>query len=128
MIAYTTVGSNDIERADSFYTKFFEPMKAGKVFDIERFRSWGQGPDRAMFAVCIPFDGEQATPGNGIMVTLACRDSEQVESQHALALELGGTDEGAPGVRGGRFFMAYFRDLDGNKIALFAPASVEAAT
>jgi predicted lactoylglutathione lyase len=36
---------------------------------------------------------------------------------HAKALELGGTDEGAPGPRGDGFYAAYFRDLDGNKFA-----------
>ena len=36
------------------------------------------------------------------------------------ALELGGVDEGAPGPRGqtGGYF-AYFRDMDGNKLAAF---------
>ena len=43
--------------------------------------------------------------------------------RHAKALELGGTDEGAPGVRGPEgdqaFYGAYFRDLDGNKFCAF---------
>lgn len=28
-------------------------------------------------------------------------------------------DEGVPGARGGKFYGAYFRDLDGNKLAIF---------
>jgi hypothetical protein len=37
-----------------------------------------------------------------------------------LALNLGGTDEGAPGPRGGDgFYAGYFRDLDGNKLNAF---------
>ena len=32
---------------------------------------------------------------------------------------LGAQDEGAPGARGGKFYGAYFRDLDGNKLAVF---------
>ena len=35
---------------------------------------------------------------------------------HARALELGGTDEGAPGERWPGFYAGYFRDLDGNKL------------
>ena len=35
---------------------------------------------------------------------------------YAKALELGGTDEGAPGERFPGFYAAYFRDLDGNKL------------
>jgi hypothetical protein len=38
-------------------------------------------------------------------------------------MELGGSDEGAPGVRGEEgpraFYGAYFRDLDGNKLCAF---------
>ena len=30
-----------------------------------------------------------------------------------------GADEGAPGVRGGGFYVGYFRDLDGNKLNAF---------
>ena len=46
---------------------------------------------------------------------------EQVEAVHAKALELGAENEGAPGGRGPNdaFYLAYFRDPDGNKIALF---------
>ena len=39
-----------------------------------------------------------------------------------IALEQGGTCEGKPGDRGGGFYAAYFRDLDGNKICAFCDA------
>jgi predicted lactoylglutathione lyase len=42
-----------------------------------------------------------------------------VDRIHALALRLGGTDEGAPGPRGEGFYAGYFRDLDGNKLNAF---------
>ena len=36
------------------------------------------------------------------------------------SVELGGTDEGEPGPRGGdAFYAGYFRDLDGNKLNFF---------
>jgi hypothetical protein len=39
---------------------------------------------------------------------------------HAKALALGAPDEGAPGPRGGGgFYGGYFRDPDGNKLAVF---------
>ena len=44
----------------------------------------------------------------------------QVDALHAKAMALGGKDEGAPGFRGDRYYMSYFRDLDGNKLAAFA--------
>ena len=126
MIAYTSVGTNDWDRALDFYTKFFAPMKAKKLFASDRFATFGTGPGAPMFGVCKPYDGEAAQPGNGTMIALACANQDMVKSQHARALELGGTDEGEPGLRANdAFFMAYFRDPDGNKIALYAPAQVQ---
>ena len=60
--------------------------------------------------------GKAATVGNGTMVALAARDRETAARVHAKALELGGSDEGAPGPRGDGFYGGYFRDIDGNKL------------
>ena len=66
------------------------------------------------------FDGNPATVGNGVMVALAVDSPETVGKLHAKAIELGGTDEGAPGPRGeGGFYAGYFRDPDGNKLNVF---------
>ena len=45
--------------------------------------------------------------------------TDKVDAVHAKALELGGTDEGAPGPRGEQIYAGYFRDLDGNKFNAF---------
>ena len=52
-------------------------------------------------------------------VALAIDSQEKINALHAKALELGGTDEGAPGERMPGFYAAYFRDPDGNKLAFF---------
>ena len=44
------------------------------------------------------------------------------ERLHAKAISLGASDEGAPGLRGDTFYGAYFRDPDGNKLAVFDKA------
>jgi predicted lactoylglutathione lyase len=53
------------------------------------------------------------------MVALAAGSREQVAAVHARALALGARDEGAVGPRGDAFFGGYFRDPDGNKLAVF---------
>ncbi len=54
------------------------------------------------------------------MVALSATSVEEVERVHALAISLGGLDEGAPGPRGdGTAYCAYFRDPEGNKICVF---------
>jgi predicted lactoylglutathione lyase len=72
-----------------------------------------------MVSVITPFDKKPATVGNGTMVAIAVASPEKVQEMHAKALELGGTDEGAPGLRMAPFYAGYFRDLDGNKLNAF---------
>jgi predicted lactoylglutathione lyase len=50
------------------------------------------------------------------MVSIAPGSKELVDKLHAKALELGATDDGAPGDRMDGFYGAYFRDADGNKV------------
>ncbi|MGN6590636.1 MAG: VOC family protein, partial [Sphingomicrobium sp.] len=47
------------------------------------------------------------------------KDQSQVQRLYDIALANGGTDEGAPGDRGGGFYAGYFRDPDGNKLNAF---------
>ena len=53
------------------------------------------------------------------MVALEASDRAQVDRLHALAISLGGKDEGMPGERFPGFYAAYFRDPDGNKLNAF---------
>ena len=119
MIGYTCVGTNDLERALHFYGELLGLLGAKPYFKTERGVGWGVSPDQPMFSVLKPFDGQPATAGNGAMVALAASSPEQVQALYAKALTLGGTVEGAPGPRGSGFYGAYFRDLDGNKLAAF---------
>ena len=78
---------------------------------------------RVVGALCDHIDGNPATVGNGVMVALAAKDADQVQRLYDIALAQGGTDEGAPGDRGGGFYAGYFRDLDGNKLNAFVMAA-----
>ena len=121
MIAYTTVGTNDIERAGKFYDALFAEMGAGRGMETDSFIGWAAGEGQPMFAVIKPFDGNAATSGNGTMIALAAASPADVDRLHAKALSLGAADEGAPGVRADVFYIGYFRDLDGNKLNFFCP-------
>ena len=119
MIGYTSVGTNDLEKAIHFYGELLSLLGAKPFFKSERGVGWGVSPDKPMFSVLKPFDGQKATVGNGGMVAFAAANLEQVQALHAKALQLGAQDEGAPGPRGNGFYGAYFRDLDGNKLAAY---------
>jgi len=128
VIAYVTVGADDIPRAKRFYTAILPALGYG----LE------EGPEGLSFALPIPpeqspippdfyvkptFDGRPASAGNGSMVAFEARNQQQVRDLHAAACDAGGQDEGQPGFRvsyGPRFYVGYLRDPQGNKIALFS--------
>jgi predicted lactoylglutathione lyase len=120
MIGYVTFGTKDFDKAAAFYDDLFSLLGAKRMMDEETFIAWGTGMQSpAMSIVKKCANGEPATVGNGVMVALAADASEKVDAIYAKAIELGGSDEGAPGLRGDTFYAGYFRDLDGNKLNAF---------
>jgi predicted lactoylglutathione lyase len=119
MIGYVTLGTNDLERAAAFYDQLLGEIGAKRFMDMDTFIAWAVTPEAPALSVTKPFDGGNASVGNGVMVALVMDSREKVDALHRKALELGGTDEGAPGPRGDGFYAGYFRDLDGNKLNAF---------
>ncbi|MBB3860166.1 catechol 2,3-dioxygenase-like lactoylglutathione lyase family enzyme [Novosphingobium hassiacum] len=119
MIGYVTVGTSDLARAAKFYDAIAAELGTGRMMEFETGIAWGKPGGGAGIGAMKPFDGQPATVGNGTMVALEARDNAQVDKLYEIALANGGSDEGAPGVRGGGFYAAYFRDPDGNKLNAF---------
>ena len=119
MIGYTTVGTNNLDQAVAFYDALFAELGAGRFMQEDTFVAWAVAPDKPAFSVCRPYDGNAATVGNGTMIAFTVDSTDKVDSIHARAMALGGTDEGAPGKRSDGFYAGYFRDLDGNKLNVF---------
>lgn len=128
MIAYVTVGADDLAAAKRFYQAFLPALG----YTLK------QGPDGLSYALPVPtdrtpvppdfyvkptFDGRPASAGNGNMIAFEAETNAQVRTLHAAALVAGGTDEGQPGFRAAyspNFFVCYLRDPQGNKLALFS--------
>ena len=123
MIGYVVLGTNDLPRASSFYDKLLAEMGVSRMMEFGgRGYAWAAAMDQPMLCIMTPYDGQAATVGNGVMAGIAVESRDIVDRMHGKALELGGTDEGAPGLRaegGDGFYAAYFRDLDGNKLDVF---------
>ncbi len=119
MIGYVTVGTNDMVRGAAFYDALFGAIGAGRMMEMERYIAWGTAADKPGFSICKPFDGAPATVGNGVMIAFNVDSPAMVDALYNKAMELGATDEGAPGERGVGYYAAYFRDLDGNKLSFF---------
>lgn len=128
MIAYVTVGADNIALAKRFYSAFL-PALDYSVKEGSEGLSYvlpvkpGQTVILPDFYVKPTFDGKSASAGNGSMVAFEARNQQQVRELHAAALAAGGSDEGQPGFRdsyGPQFYVGYLRDPQGNKIALFS--------
>ena len=127
MIGYATMGTKDIAKARGFYDALLGVIGAKRIMefgdDMGGFTMWGASWDKPGVAVTLPYDKQPATVGNGNMIALTVDKRPLVDALYSKALELGGSDEGPPGLRGDEgpqaFYGAYFRDLDGNKLAAF---------
>lgn len=116
MIGYITLGADDIEATGAFYDKLFAQLPVVRVYEYEKFIAWGTSTESILFCITKPFDGEKSSVGNGVMIALKANSTVQVDALYELALSLGAQDEGAPGLRSGNYYCAYFRDPSGNKI------------
>jgi len=115
MLAYVTVGTNDLPRAAAFFDAVLGELGATRAMEFERMVIWSAGAGQPMIAAIKPYDGNAATVGNGVMVAINAGTQEMADRIYNTAISLGAKDEGAPGSRGDGFYGAYFRDLDGNK-------------
>ncbi len=113
---YFVFGTNRLAASVEFYDQLLLERDFAKIHADDRMTVWAH--EDMMFAVAEPFDGEDATRGNGTMLGWNVGSAAEVEALHGKVLALGGKDEGAPAVRSGRF-SAYARDLDGNKLCFF---------
>lgn len=133
MIAYVTVGADDMARAKQFYSAFlpalgYELEESAEGLSYVLPAQPNQSRFQPDFYVKPTFDGRPASAGNGAMVAFKAQSQKQVRDLHTAALDAGGIDEGQPGFRiryGPHFYVSYLRDPQGNKIALFSSDSNE---
>ncbi|QIB32992.1 VOC family protein [Ancylobacter pratisalsi] len=123
MFSHVYVGVSDFDRALAFY----QPLMRALGLEL-KFCDWERGwagwkrpdADRPLFLIGYPFEAAHH-PGNGQMSAFEVETRALVDHWHALALERGGSDEGAPAVRAhyhANYYGAYVRDLDGNKLCV----------
>ena len=124
MFSHIMMGTHDLERSRAFYDAVLGVLgvPAGVV---DRHRVFWRTP-AGVFSVTLPINGQPATVGNGSTYGFVCSSPEQVDTWHATGIAHGGTTcEDPPGWRegpGGKLYLAYLRDPDGNKLcALHRP-------
>ncbi|EDP62418.1 hypothetical protein BAL199_29560 [alpha proteobacterium BAL199] len=133
MLSYITVGANDVPRSGRFYAAIlvplgYEKMEGAEGIEFTAPKVPGRSNSPAAIYVKKPYDGKEATVGNGSMTAFQAETHEMVRNIHAAGLEAGGSDEGAPGFRddySDHFYVGYLRDPLGNKVAIFCANPAE---
>ncbi len=118
MFSHIMVGTNDLDRAKSFYDALLGTLGVPPAM-VDGNRMFYMTPT-GIFSVSKPIDGEPATVANGATIGFACSSGEQADAWHAAGVANGGVSiEDPPGVRAGgmgKLYLAYLRDPDGNKL------------
>ncbi|WP_296596071.1 VOC family protein [Phenylobacterium sp.] len=118
MFSHIMVGTNDLDRAKTFYDKLLGTLGVGPAM-VDGHRIFYLSP-AGVFAVSKPIDGKAATFANGGTIGFACSSPDQVKAWHDAGVAAGGVScEEPPGVREGsvgKMYLAYLRDPDGNKL------------
>ncbi len=117
-VGYICLGTNDFERACAFYDALAAELGGKRLFPTPHGLMYRLGSG-AMLMVTRPYNDEQASVSNGGMLAINVECKEDVARIHEKALSFGATSEGDPGPRGAFGEFAYFRDLDGNKLAIY---------
>ncbi|MDR7150752.1 lactoylglutathione lyase [Hydrogenophaga palleronii] len=124
MLSHVFVGVSDFDRALRFYSAVMGCLGHTLRF-CEPARPWAgwhsAGGQRPYFVIAHPHDGEAHQAGNGQMTAFMASSRAAVDAAHREALAQGGRCEGPPGLRPeyhAHYYGAYFRDPDGNKLAV----------
>jgi catechol 2,3-dioxygenase-like lactoylglutathione lyase family enzyme len=124
MFSHVMLGVNDLEASRKFYDALLGTLGIGPGV-ANKNRYFYRSPS-GTFAITTPINGEPAGHGNGSTIGFLMQSAEQGNAFHAAGIANGGTTcEEPPGLRdgpAGHLYLAYLRDLDGNKIcALHRP-------
>lgn len=119
MYSHMMVGSNDLDRAKTFYDALFTAI-GGREGSYDAKGRLIYAHKGAMFLVTKPIDGQPACVANGSTIGFAMETPEQAEAWHAAGVAAGGTAiEDPPGPRElgeMKLYLAYLRDPDGHKL------------
>jgi catechol 2,3-dioxygenase-like lactoylglutathione lyase family enzyme len=117
VIGHLSFGVADLARAASFYDRALAPIGFVRVWTSDSGVGYGPAGGNDKFALFA--HPEARSPGHGFHLAFDAPNRSAVDAFHAAALEAGGKDAGAPGLRphyGATYYAAFVVDPDGHKI------------
>lgn len=125
MIDHTGIGVADVARSAAFYDAVLATLGLGRAMQLPPdvgSDGVGYGVEHPVFWIdrFHPHSVRQHT-------AFVARSRAEVDEFHAVALQAGGRDNGAPGLRAPRYYAAFVLDPDGNNVeAVFRGESLSA--
>jgi catechol 2,3-dioxygenase-like lactoylglutathione lyase family enzyme len=116
MLDHVGIAVADYQRSKEFYEQALAPLGYALLMEFSGAAAGFGKPDAHRPAFFIEAHGE---PARGrLHIALSAESRAHVDAFHAAALEAGGTDNGAPGIRWYHpdYYGAYVLDPDGNNI------------
>jgi catechol 2,3-dioxygenase-like lactoylglutathione lyase family enzyme len=118
MIDHVSLAVRDLKAAERFYVTLLAPLGMTKL------REWpdaaiGFGKTYPEFWINCRASLAWVADDSGVHICLRAGSSQAVDDFHAAAVAQGGMSDGAPGLRPHynlRYYAAFIRDLDGNRI------------
>ncbi|ANM31727.1 lyase [Acidobacteria bacterium Mor1] len=115
MFDHVKFGVRDFARSREFYLRALEPIGVTRITDwppdgAELYQPSGKS------SLCLYQTEEK--PAH-LHIAFVAENRQQVDAFHRAALEAGGRDNGAPGIRpqySGRYYAAFVLDPDGHNI------------
>jgi catechol 2,3-dioxygenase-like lactoylglutathione lyase family enzyme len=117
MIDHVSVAVRDLAVSARFYEAVLATLGFAKL--DARPATIGFGKAYPEFWINLRGELTPVAAGSGAHVCFRARTTEVVDAFHSAALAAGGADDGKPGLRpqhGDRYYAAFVRDPDGNRI------------
>ena len=119
MFSHVMIGTNDLQKAKTFYDAAFGAIGAKLIMTVPveftgGVKVGGYGREKPDFWL-----HERKETGPGRHYAFTARNRAEVDAFHAAALAAGGKDNGAPGIRAHYhpdYYGAFVIDPDGNNV------------
>ncbi|WP_448569321.1 VOC family protein [Thalassotalea ganghwensis] len=116
-VCHISLGVNNIAQAKAFYQPLLALLDISLVSEYEHALAFGKNYPE--FWVQIPYDGQQASQGNGTHIGFVASNMLQVDDFYQKALSLGAKCNGKPGPRpeyGEPYYGCFVISPQGHKI------------
>ena len=122
MLAHISIGVKDVEKSKRFYDAAMAPLGYRCVRPARSMIGYGYGTDSISFWVMSAERPVAADEKSGLHICFEASTPAAVDAFHAAALQAGGRDNGAPGLRpayGPDYYAAFVIDPDGYRIEAY---------